>query len=194
MARCHLCTQLDFSVNHNCPPRSFSNTWSSEILVSDNGPAFSSDEFQQFTCRNGIRHVTSTSYHPASNGSAVRAVQTFKDGIRKITKGDIATRLAQFLFHYRMAPHSTTGIAPEELLFGCKPWSHLDLLHPLLNSCVKANQTHQKMNHDQHSRSRQFDLNDTVYVRNFTKGTKWLPGSITEVSGPLSYTVTLSDN
>ena len=49
-----------------------------EILVSDNGSVFTSEEFRVFIKRNGIRHLTSAPYHPATNGLAERAVQIFK--------------------------------------------------------------------------------------------------------------------
>ena len=41
-----------------------------EMVVSDNGSAFTSAEFQTFVKRNGIRHVRSAPYHPSSNGQA----------------------------------------------------------------------------------------------------------------------------
>ena len=77
-----------------------------EILVPDNGSAFSSIEFETFVKRNGFRHIRVAPYHPASNGAAERAVQTLKDFMRK-TKGDLDTRIAHFLFQYWLMPHSS---------------------------------------------------------------------------------------
>ena len=47
-----------------------------EEIVSDNGTQFVSEDFQAFIRSNGIRHITSAPYHPATNGLAERAVQT----------------------------------------------------------------------------------------------------------------------
>jgi len=53
-----------------------------EQLVSDNGSQFTPDEFRTFTRKNGIKHIRSAPYHPATNGSAERFVQTFKQALR----------------------------------------------------------------------------------------------------------------
>eukprot|EP00731_Ephydatia_muelleri_P028800 Em0020g444a len=58
-----------------------------DILVSDNGTAFTSAEFQFFAKANGFRHVRSAPYHPATNGLAERAVQTLKNVLKRMTDG-----------------------------------------------------------------------------------------------------------
>ena len=75
-----------------------------QILVTDNGPQFTSAQFAQFTKNNGIKHVTSSPYHPSTNGLAERMVQTFKEGMRRQKTGSIETRIARFLFAYRNTP------------------------------------------------------------------------------------------
>ena len=164
-----------------------------EIIVSDNGSAFTSELFQAFTKQNGIRHVRSAPYHPASNGLAERAVQTFKEAMKRSTTGDLETRLSRFLFQYRITPHTTTGIPPAELLLGRRPRSHLDLMRPQVSSRVQANQHRQKVAHDQHARSRSFDVDDPVFGKNFADGPTWLPGAIIAIHGPLTYDIQLED-
>ena len=55
-----------------------------EMLVSDNNTAITSNEFKQFLRLSGIRPVNSAPYHPASNGQAERAIQTFKRALKKV--------------------------------------------------------------------------------------------------------------
>ena len=67
-----------------------------QTIVSDNGPCFTSHEFELFSKANGIV----TPYHPASNGLAERAVQTVKSGIRSMEGGDLQSKVIRFLARY----------------------------------------------------------------------------------------------
>ena len=51
-------------------------------LVSDNGPQFTSSEFESFLRTNGVKHIKTAPYHPASNGAAERLVPTVKQSLR----------------------------------------------------------------------------------------------------------------
>ena len=164
-----------------------------EMLVTDNGTVFTSEEFNSFTKQNGIRHVTSAPYHPSSNGLAERAVQTFKSFMKKSTSGSIETRVSRFLMQYRITPQTTTGISPAEMMMGRRPRSRLDLLIPNLATKMQHKQQSQKHYHDKRSRQRIFEVGDRVNVKNFPTGDNWLQGTIVKVSGPLSFQVKLQD-
>jgi len=164
-------------------------------IVSDNGPTFTSHEFHQFTTENDIQHVFSAPYHPSSNGLAERAVQTFKQALKQMQpEGSLQSRLSRFLFKYNITPHTTTGIAPSELLMGRQLRSRLSLLYPDVASTVDHKQNMQKQGKNNQSPIRRFKEGDLVLVENFTRsGERWLPGTVAKVNGPLSYEVKLLD-
>ena len=111
-----------------------------ETIVTDNGSSFVSAEFEQFLRSNGIKHITSAPYHPATNGLAERAVQIFKCGLKKVKTGTIQSRIAQALFAYRITPQTTTGVSPSEPLLGRRPKSRLESLKPNLGARVEDKQ------------------------------------------------------
>ena len=87
-------------------------------VVSNNGPTFISWEFKYFLRQIGVEHAMSFPYHPATNEFVERPVRTFKGGVKNLNKGDIHTKLARFLFSYRITPRSTTGVSPAQLQMG----------------------------------------------------------------------------
>lgn len=82
-------------------------------VVSDNGPRFSSAEFQELAKRLDFKHITSSPHHPQGNGHIERAVQIAKR-ILKQTDPLVA------LICYRSTPCATTRVCPAELLMGRK--------------------------------------------------------------------------
>ena len=134
-------------------------------------------------------HRTSAPYHSATSGLAERAVQVVKNGLRKVTQGDIHLRLARLLFVYRCTPHGTTGVTPAELLIGRKLRQHLDLLHPDLSRRVETKQEVQRKNCN--GKDRTFQEKDNVFVRKYVSPQKWIEGQIVRKLGTRTYLVKL---
>ncbi len=132
-----------------------------ETLVTDNGPCFVSEEFETFLTNNGIKHISSAPYHPATNGLAERAVQIVKKGLKKVTAGTTEERLAEVLMAYRATPQSTTGVTLAELLQSRRLRTRLDMLTPSLTRQVEQRQSQQKHAHDS-NRSRVFRKGESV--------------------------------
>ena len=101
-------------------------------IVSNNGVQFTSAHFTEFLKQNGIKHICSAPYHPATNGEAERFVQTFKHAMKaaKYDSGAFETKLARFLLMYRNTPNSTTAQSPAQLLFHRTLRTRLMLLMP----------------------------------------------------------------
>ena len=166
-----------------------------EQLVSDNGPQFTSVEFEQCMKLNGIKHIKVAPYHPSSNGAAERCVQTFKHAMKAAKKdeGSLNVKVARFLLAYRNVPNATTGVSPAELFLKRSLRTRLDLMRPSLRSRVEAQQALQKNQHDRHTKDRLFDVGQSVLARNLRAGPKWIPGVMVEKTGPVSYKVQVSD-
>ena len=67
----------DFLLYHGLPHR----------LVTDNGPQFTSHDFQDFMKANSIKHQCTPPYHPASNGQAERFVRELKKSLKGRPQG-----------------------------------------------------------------------------------------------------------
>ena len=189
----HATTSSTAAVTIELMRKSFASLGLPEVVVSDNAATFTSEEFALFLKRNGIRHVRSPPYHPASNGMVERVVQTFKDSLSRFKSGTLSTKLSRFLLWYRITPHSSTGTSPAEMMWGRRLRSQLDLLRPDSRRSASETEDRQKLVHDAHARPRQFALQDTVYARNYGSGPLWLPGLVVGLRGSAMYDIQLSD-
>ena len=160
-----------------------------EQVVSDNGPQFTSEEFESFMRSNGIKHTRCAPYHPSSNGAVERFNQTFKQASAKDGR-PLSHRLADFLLTYRSTPHATTKRTPSSLFLQREIRTRFSLLHPDVSKQVHDKQADQIATHDQHTKSRDFNVGQDAMVRNLRPtGPKWIPGTIIKQTGPLSYIV-----
>ncbi|BHF75284.1 hypothetical protein SprV_0501838000 [Sparganum proliferum] len=155
-----------------------------EMVVSDNGPAFTCAEFKNFMERSGIGQLNTAPYHAASNGLAERAVQTIKHGLAKQTEADLATKLSRFLFSYRIIPNDSTGASPAELMFKRQLRTRLDLFNPSTHDRVIAIQTKMKARYDVNTRPRVVAPNESVYTR-LEHETNWCPAVVRTSEGQI---------
>ena len=163
-------------------------------LVSDNGSCFTSEQFANLCNRNRITHITSAPFHPASNGLAERAVQTFKAKLKQMKSGSLTTKIARILLRQHTSPHSTTGLPPCQLLMGCMIKTPLGAVFPSVHAKVQSKQEAMKKVFDQKASPRYFELADNVYSRNYgQRGAKHLPGEVVDKQGSVTYDVLLRD-
>ena len=164
-------------------------------LVTDSGSVFTSQEFEDFLTNNGIRHIKTSPYHPASNDH----IERDEGGVKKGAEKDLESCLMRFLFRYRRIPHASTGVSR-------RLHSHLSMIHPtvkgigeatqeLVQEEVRATQERQKKGHDKRANhalsSLGTEFGDQVLVLNFGVGPtcKWLTSKVTSIRGPVSVTV-----
>ena len=165
------------------------------MLVSDNGPQFTSAKFVEFVKANGIQHTRSSPYHPATNGEAERFVRTFKKAMKIGQIGGLTLaqcRLDNFLLTYRTTPHFTTGVPPCELLMGRSLHTRLDLLRPnnIISRTVQRSHSRAIKQKQPSTKLRTFDIGATVMVKGFSgSGPDWVPGVIAQQIVPLTYLI-----
>ncbi|XP_037929091.1 uncharacterized protein K02A2.6-like [Teleopsis dalmanni] len=150
-----------------------------ETIVSNNGPQLTVKKFAIFCKSHGIKHVTTALFHLASNGLAERFVRTFKTGMLKNIDGGLTIKnaLVKYLSTYRFTPN-TWGKIPAELLHGRK-------VRTLLSQVRQFHQPYDSKNNS----NAQFQPNQSVFFRSYSRGEKWLKGTISRPLGKLLYIV-----
>ena len=97
-----------------------------DTLMTDNGPQYSSREFEEFAKDWKFEHITSSPHYPQSNGLAESSVKTVK---RIIQKGD----MYKGLLAYRSTPLGN-GLSPAQMLMKRRLKTHLPILPSLLRT------------------------------------------------------------
>ena len=123
-------------------------------IVTDNGPPFSSQEFNRFLSKLGITHTTSSPHYPRSNGSVERMVQTVKTLLSKNSN----TRSFQEVLADLRATRIGTGLpSPAEILHGRNPATkeacHVD--YKAIRAVLQERQLKMKLSHDKSHRAKE---------------------------------------
>ena len=169
-------------------------------VVSDNGPQFSSSEFQEFAKEYSFKHVTSSPHYPKTNGEDERAVQTVKTLWRKNSDKYRA------LLDYQTTPIPGIELPLAQLLMGHLLRNGLPMMDSLLQPAgvnqkdvskhLKRMKEKQKKHHDQHANSELKELQPGTKVRMqpCSDSREWKPATvIRHHHTPRSYVVQADD-
>ena len=128
-----------------------------DVLVTDNGPQFSSSEFTTFSSTWEFKHVTSSPTHAKSNGKAESAVKVVKKVFKKAHRDNKDPWLA--LLDQRNTPTQGVGSSPAQRLMSRRTRTFLpisaNLLYPKVEEGVtkklKVKRQKAKSYHDRSS-------------------------------------------
>ena len=88
-------------------------------LVSDNGPQFTSEQFEMFMKDNNVKHLRGAPYPHKHNWISRKVCAEFKNAMKAAkTKDDLSLRIARFLPRLQKCSHAVTGEATSRLDVG----------------------------------------------------------------------------
>ena len=121
---------------------SFTHFGYPHTIQSDRASNFTSNLFEQFTKQLGITHITSSAYHPESQGSLERFHQTLKTMIKNYclqNQKDWVSGIPLLLYAARSSVQESLGFSPFQLIFGHEVRGPLKLFKEKMLS--RSNQT-----------------------------------------------------
>jgi hypothetical protein len=88
-------------------------------VTSDRGTQFTSAVWEALCTRLGIKHITTTAFHPCSNGIVERAHRQLKDAMRaRQAANDWPEHLPWVLLGLQAAPNEDSSVSSAELVLG----------------------------------------------------------------------------
>ena len=141
-------------------------------------------------------HLTRAPYHPATNGTAERLVQTFKQALRKSSLPPNKA-LQEFLMQYRRMPTSC-GFSPSELLMSRQIRTRIDALLPSPAQIHQGKQSKESSQPTPDSEgvakvTRQYKAGDPVYALYYgphhDKHSRWVPAVVKKSMGTRCFNV-----
>lgn len=161
-----------------------------EVCVTDNGPQFVCQTFEEFCRSQGIKHLSTAFYSPQSNGQAERFVDLLKLGLQK-AEGNLDQKLREFLLTYRYTPSYNLGRkSPFQLMTGRQMRTKLDLLKPgIATDWKKDEKMEERFNSHHGAKWKEFAVNDEIFYQLKSKldQWKWVPGIVKSRIGAVVY-------
>ena len=107
--------------------------------MSDNGPQFDSQVYQDFCQELKIKNLYSTPRYPQSNGQAEASNKTLLIALKKrldSTKGKWVEELLRVLWAYRTTFRKQTGISPFALIYGMEAVIPIEIGLPTIRTAT----------------------------------------------------------
>jgi transposase InsO family protein len=171
-----------------------------ERVVSDNGPQYSSSEFQDFAAQYEFEHVTSSPRYPQSNGKAESAVKTAKRIMMKALDAKADPYLA--MLEHRNTPSEGMSTSPAQRLFGRRTRSTIPTSRKLLEpTCMHS--TNQELQQAKTKQAYYYNkgskklptlkVGDAVLMMPEKGKKSWRKGKVKAIASPRSYIVATDD-
>jgi transposase InsO family protein len=168
-----------------------------KMIISDNGPQFSSSEFKTFVGDWGIEHITSSPGYPRSNGKAESAVKAAKTMMQKSAKDGRDQYLA--LLEIRNTPVQGHGTSPSQLFLQRRTRTLLPATERMLKTSAHRNVQQKKANRDNSVKKyynktardlKKLNKGDRVMIYPIQgHGSRWKPGEVVDIVDNRSYKV-----
>ncbi|KAF2878627.1 hypothetical protein ILUMI_27549 [Ignelater luminosus] len=158
-----------------------------DVVMSDNGPQFTSKLFKKFSQEWEFQHITSSPLYPQSNGLVERNVQIVKNSLIKAKQTNRDMYLV--LLHYRNSPIEGINFSPAQLLMGRTLRATLpineSLLIPttpnknLVKNALRKRQESQRYYYIRGTKSLYpLKHRQKIYVKTQLKDKEWRPATI----------------
>ena len=168
-----------------------------EVVVSNNGPQYSSREFEKFSQKWEFTHTTSSPGYPQSNGKAESAVKTAKRLMRKAKMSGQDPYLS--ILDHRNTPTQGLNGSPAQRLLSRRTRTLLPITECLLKP--KVMDIKEALKHNQQRQAKYYnssakDMNtlragDGVWVQPLQPNTTWRKATVVTPVGHRSYRVEL---
>ena len=171
-----------------------------EKLISDNGPPFRSKDVKNYATEKGIKHQRITPLWPQANGEVERFMLPLTKVIctAHIENKNYVEEVQKFLMAYRVTPHTSTNIAPSDLMYRRKVrytipdyTQHLDDFIDLkLKHNDERSKSKAQIRYDQHAKDPMLEIGNRVLVKQrkvnkLTPPFNPSPYRITEIKGTM---------